>query len=107
MFTAKAVHLATLMKLSTQGDGTINLPSTILPWFHTSKFSLYSAACFTDETYGYTLDMSNRSAFLILFSYRRISVQKYNFYFPKFTKNILNICFRFSPFSQNFIKYLS
>ncbi len=43
------------MKLGGQGKRTLNLPSTVLPQFHNSKFSLYSTALFTDETYGYTM----------------------------------------------------
>ncbi len=34
--------------------GTLNLPSTLLQQFHTSKFSFYSSAHFRDRTYGYT-----------------------------------------------------
>ncbi len=33
---------------------TLNLPSTMLPWFHTSKFSLYSIVSYTDKTSGDT-----------------------------------------------------
>ncbi len=43
------------VKLGRQGERTLNLLSTVLPRFHTSKFSLYSAVCFTGRTYGYTL----------------------------------------------------
>ncbi len=43
------------MKLGEWREGTLNLSSVVLPRFHTSKFSLYSAAHFTDRTYDSTM----------------------------------------------------
>ncbi len=42
------------MQFGRQGERTLNLLSTVLPQFHTLKFSLYSAVCYTNRTYGYT-----------------------------------------------------